>query len=92
MLHYRGDDDSPAPLMVLYSFIFFYIQVHWLQFALGYSTCSWKYHLEFGAVDLCCGLGIPGMSGFPKLPVLGARAACDMLNMLVFAAGAAMGL
>lgn len=69
----------------LYSFIFRCI-------GCSFSTCSWKYHLEFGAVDLCCGLGIPGMSGFPKLPVLGARAACDMLNMLVFAAGAAMGL
>lgn len=54
--------------------------------------CTWKYHLELGAMDLCCGLGIPGMSGFPKLRVLGARAACDMVNMVVFAAVAVMGL
>lgn len=58
-----------------HGFIFLYTQVHWFQFALDYSMCSWKYHLELGAMDLCCGLGIPGMSGFPKLPVLGARAA-----------------
>lgn len=60
--------------------------------------------LELGAVDLCCGLGIPGMSGFPKHPVLGkssvftswqgsgASATYDIVNVVVFAAMVIMGL
>ena len=55
-------------------------------------------------MDSCCGLGIPGMSGFPGHPVLdkpsrftpwpgpGASAAYDSVNAAVFAAMGAVGL